>query len=286
MKPKRTVKIALRKPPRRAEPKLRARAAVAEDDYDVEDYEAEAEPNMRFSHALFVVLVLHVIAVAGVFAFNSIKAGQSGAFAKEVAEASAKPSPTASAPAAKPLQDGRTHTVAAGDTLTRLASQYGTSIEAIERENGISTYSLIRVGQVLKIPEPGKALPAVPEPAVAKALPEPVVAKALPEPAAKASPEPVVAKASPAVVDASKVSTPAPSVDAKAVAPVAAPPAPAVPAKQAAGADVYVVAKGDNPYSIAKKLKVSYKQLVEVNGIEDPTKIQIGQKLKVPKPNP
>jgi len=277
MKPKRTVKIALRKPPRRAEPKLRARAAVAEDDYDVEDYEAEAEPNMRFSHALFVVLVLHVIAVAGVFAFNSIKAGQSGAFAKEVAEASAKPSPTASAPAAKPLQDGRTHTVAAGDTLTRLASQYGTSIEAIERENGISTYSLIRVGQVLKIPEPGKALPAVPEPAVAKALPEP---------AAKASPEPVVAKASPAVVDASKVSTPAPSVDAKAVAPVAAPPAPAVPAKQAAGADVYVVAKGDNPYSIAKKLKVSYKQLVEVNGIEDPTKIQIGQKLKVPKPNP
>ena len=277
MKPKRTVKIALRKPPRRAEPKLRARAAVAEDDYDVEDYEAEAEPNMRFSHALFVVLVLHVIAVAGVFAFNSIKAGQSGAFAKEVAEASAKPSPTASAPAAKPLQDGRTHTVAAGDTLTRLASQYGTSIEAIERENGISTYSLIRVGQVLKIPEPGKALPAVPEPAVAKALPEP---------AAKASPEPAVAKASPAVVDASKVSTPAPSVDAKAVAPVAAPPAPAVPAKQAAGADVYVVAKGDNPYSIAKKLKVSYKQLVEVNGIEDPTKIQIGQKLKVPKPNP
>ena len=277
MKPKRTVKIALRKPPRRAEPKLRARAAVAEDDYDVEDYEAEAEPNMRFSHALFVVLVLHVIAVAGVFAFNSIKAGQSGAFAKEVAEASAKPSPTASAPAAKPLQDGRTHTVAAGDTLTRLASQYGTSIEAIERENGISTYSLIRVGQVLKIPEPGKALPAVPEPAVAKALPEP---------AAKASPEPVVAKASPAVVDASKVSTPAPSVDAKAAAPVAAPPAPAVPAKQAAGADVYVVAKGDNPYSIAKKLKVSYKQLVEVNGIEDPTKIQIGQKLKVPKPNP
>ena len=47
---------------------------------------------------------------------------------------------------------GRTHTVQAGDTLSRLASLYKTTIEAIENENGITTYSMIRVGQVLKIP--------------------------------------------------------------------------------------------------------------------------------------
>ena len=45
---------------------------------------------------------------------------------------------------------------------------------------------------------------------------------------------------------------------------------------------IYVVAKGDNPYNIAKKLKVSYNELMAVNEIKDPTKIQIGQKLKVP----
>ena len=41
-----------------------------------EDYDAAEEPNMKFSHALIVVLALHVIAVGGVFAFNSIKAGK------------------------------------------------------------------------------------------------------------------------------------------------------------------------------------------------------------------
>ncbi len=42
------------------------------------------------------------------------------------------------------------------------------------------------------------------------------------------------------------------------------------------------MAKGDNPYSIAKKLHVSYSELLSVNEIKDPTKIQIGQKLKIP----
>ena len=46
--------------------------------------------------------------------------------------------------------------------------------------------------------------------------------------------------------------------------------------------DVYVVAKGDNPYNIAKKLHVSYNDLIAINEIKDPTRVQIGQKLKIP----
>ena len=42
------------------------------------------------------------------------------------------------------------------------------------------------------------------------------------------------------------------------------------------------MAKGDNPYKIAKKLGVSYQALLQLNGIEDPTKLQIDQVLKVP----
>jgi LysM repeat protein len=45
---------------------------------------------------------------------------------------------------------------------------------------------------------------------------------------------------------------------------------------------VYVVAKGDNPVSIAKKLKVSYDDLLALNPIDDPHKLQVGQKLLVP----
>ncbi len=116
---------------------------------------------MKFSHALMVVLALHVIAVGGVFAFNSIKAGQSSSAKAQPRVkivpprrrqlAQSKPSP---AQGANERKAGKTHTVQAGDTLSRIAALYKTSVEAIEKENGITTYSMIRVGQILKIPAP------------------------------------------------------------------------------------------------------------------------------------
>jgi LysM repeat protein len=44
----------------------------------------------------------------------------------------------------------------------------------------------------------------------------------------------------------------------------------------------YIVKKGDSPVTIAKKLKVSYNDLMALNHIDDPRKLQIGQKLLVP----
>ena len=56
------------------------------------------------------------------------------------------------------------------------------------------------------------------------------------------------------------------------------------PAAKAAddGRKTYVVAKGDNPVTIAKKLKVPYDDLLALNHIDDPHKLQIGQKLLIP----
>jgi LysM repeat protein len=54
-------------------------------------------------------------------------------------------------------------------------------------------------------------------------------------------------------------------------------------AKPADSGKIYVVVKGDNPVTIAKKLKVSYDNLIELNHISDPRKLQIGQKLLIPK---
>jgi LysM repeat protein len=45
---------------------------------------------------------------------------------------------------------------------------------------------------------------------------------------------------------------------------------------------VYTVAKGDNPVTIARHLHVNYDALLELNGITDPRKLQIGQKLHIP----
>lgn len=56
-------------------------------------------------------------------------------------------------------------------------------------------------------------------------------------------------------------------------------------ANNEAGGDsgkTYTVAKGDNVWSIAKKLKVDREELLKLNGIKDPRKLQIGQQLKVP----
>jgi hypothetical protein len=100
MKMKKILKMPLRRMQRRPAPAeaLRAKATASSGTYEKEDYEIEQEePNMKFSHALLVVLALHVIAVGGVFAFNSIKAGQAAAAKsaakEEIARAAARVRP-------------------------------------------------------------------------------------------------------------------------------------------------------------------------------------------------
>ncbi len=294
MKMKKILKMPLRRMQRGPSPAeaLRAKATASSGAYDKEDYEVQEEPNMKFSHALLVVLALHVIAVGGVFAFNSIKAGQAAAaknaakeeIARAVARTSTPPKPSAPDNVIEGWQ-GRTHTVQAGDTLSRLASLYKTTIEAIENENGITTYSMIRVGQVLKIPaaKTETTKPAT-DPASAAAKHAFLATKSdLPKPPAATTTKAETPK--PPVTATAKAETPKPP---SAATPPSKPLAqPANPAKEevppaSTDGNTYTVAKGDNPYSIAKKLHVSYNELIAINEIKDPTRVQIGQKLKIP----
>jgi LysM repeat protein len=64
--------------------------------------------------------------------------------------------------------------------------------------------------------------------------------------------------------------------------PVAAKPPAKTQTKVSDSGKTYVVAKGDNPVTIAKKFKVSYDDLVALNHIDDPRKLKIGQKLLIP----
>ena len=306
MKMKKILKMPLRRMPRRPPPaeSLHAKAAANAETYDQEDYDEE-EPNMKFSHALMVVLALHVIAVGGIFAFNSIKAGQSsstkastkGENGPPAAQAAAQSKPS---PAQGANKAGKTHTVQAGDTLSRIAALYNISVEAIEKENGITTYSMIRVGQILKIPAP-ESLAVKPE--VAKPTTDPVTAAAkqaflaaktdIAKPAALITKTDITKQqAVAAKTEIAKPPAAAAKTDAAKPLPVAATtpkPANAQPSPKKAempspttDSDVYVVAKGDNPYNIAKKLHVSYNELIALNEIKDPTRVQIGQKLKIP----
>jgi LysM repeat protein len=161
-------------------------------------YDEMSEPNMKLSRALLIVLVLHIVAVSGIIAFNAIKTRQ-GSFVASV------PATTAADPA-----------VTAASTIKSDASNSRPA--ATQKENARR-----------------------------------VDAKPLRSPAKS------VAK------DEHKTDR--------------------VKTNEHASADsgkVYTVAKGENPVAIAKKLKVSYDDLIALNHIDDPRKIQIGQKLLIP----
>ena len=59
-----------------AKKRLRASTARRSMSGDDMDFDEMSEPNMKLSRALLIVLVLHVVAVAGIVAFNTIKSRQ------------------------------------------------------------------------------------------------------------------------------------------------------------------------------------------------------------------
>jgi LysM repeat protein len=177
--------------------KLRAttarRALGAPDDMD---YEEMSEPNMKLSRALLIVLVLHVVAVAGIIAFNTIKSRQG-------------PIPFA------PAQSKNSSATQTASAKSEVPNALAPDLATTRKDDSVP----IRV-------------------------------------ATKATAK-----------DERKTDKPKPteSVSAK-----------------ADSAKTYVVTKGDNPASIARKLKVSEAALMAANHIEDPHKLKIGQKLIIP----
>lgn len=62
---------------------------------------------------------------------------------------------TASAPQSTAATGEKTYTVKKGDTLSKIASEYGTTYQKLASYNGIANPNAIRAGQVVRIPERG-----------------------------------------------------------------------------------------------------------------------------------
>jgi len=238
--------------------KLHARAASKAN--EIEDYEGESEPGMKLSQAFFVVLVLHVIAVGGIYGFSQFKEhskAKSAVKAEAIAAAQKVEADTLAAKnlpvvAEKPATIPKTYTVVAGDTLKRIASKSNTSIANIEKLNELAPGAVLHVGQVLTVGSMLKSAETEKKPTAANA----------------AGPS-IVAKAPPVIV----TETASAKTQAKTEA---------APEKESPSKASYVVAKGDTPISIAKKLKVSQETLMKANNIDDPRKLKIGQTIKIP----
>ena len=193
----------------------------------------EAEPNMKLSHAFMVVLILHVVAVGGIYAFNHIKVNKNP------------------------------------DLIANLSGR-------IAKATGVASSTVAAAPVAPAAPAPPQRQPGdADEPLPMIGSDAPVVATAT----SVATTKPVAPlAASSAVAPAVTQTSPPKAAMASKAAPKAAP----VVATTAAAAGTYKVEKGDNPYKIAKKLGVTSQDLLKVNSIEDPTKLQIGQVLKVP----
>ena len=151
------------------------------------EYEEISEPNMKLSRALLIVLLLHVVAVSGIIAFNAIKTRQTSFIA------------------GAPVNTENSLTASVAPTIDADASN--------RRSPLVQKETTLRETKSAKDERP-KSAEQVKEPA--------------------------------------------------------------------RSGKVYTVVRGDNPVTIAKKLKVSYDDLLALNQIEDPRKLKIGQKLLVP----
>jgi LysM repeat protein len=137
--------------------KLQATAArrIREADYT-------EEPNVKLSSAFVVVLVLHIVAVGGIYAFNAIKAHQPPPFeetdvaqpqqAMPAAAVQAADNPSAEATPAAIPDATRACRVKSGDTLVKIASANGVSAMQIIELNNLRDQGGIHVGQELKLP--------------------------------------------------------------------------------------------------------------------------------------
>jgi len=231
-------------PPQRLQARVRAAVAATADAYDDE------EPQTKLTSAFVVVLILHVVAVGGIYAFNQIKASRrtletgSPSASQQVGPKTtvsqdsienpanqplatnlAAASPATSAPASTlsgPARQ-RVHNVKSGETLTSIARQYNTTVADLKAFNSLPNDG-IKPGQILNIPAPGI--------------------------------KPVAETTAPKKSDATPESKPA--------------------------TRNHIVKSGDRVIFIAKKYNVQPEEIIAFNKNLDPTKLVPGQILKIP----
>lgn len=174
---------------------------------------------------------------------------------------------------------GLSCTVQKGDTLWGLSHRYDVPVSSIASASGISAKSSLKVGQTLTIPS--AAVSASSHALSGQGGSSYTVRKGdtLSGIAARNSTTVSALKQANGLQRSiirvgQKLTLPsATSVSAKQE------PAPSVPAAPQIKGDTYTVARGDTLSVIAKRMGVSVNDLMAINGVDDPSQLQVGQVL-------
>jgi hypothetical protein len=152
------------------------------------DFEGIPEPNMKLSRALLIVLLLHVVAVSGIIAFNAIKTRERSFVPEAPTQTENTPADTAGTanhtdsakvppaaaqkgndrqhdpkPSHSPAKDeqaktisasGKTYLVKKGDNLVAIAKKLKVSYNDFIALNHIDDPRKLQIGQQLLVPKP------------------------------------------------------------------------------------------------------------------------------------
>ena len=200
--------------------------------------------------------------------------------------------PAADAIEAQPpadVQPVKGYTVVKGDTLSSIAKKNGTTVKALTAANNLKVTSSLRLGQKLIIPGKAPVSESASAPAVGGGSAETLSytvksgdtlgSIARHAGSTRAAIKKLNKLKSDVVRPGQVLTLPAGGATA-ASAPVSET---AAPAAAASGSSLtHVVKTGDTLGSIARKYQVKVGDIAAANNIADPTKIRVGQKLKIP----
>jgi LysM repeat protein len=250
-------------------------------------------PNLGVARALFVILVLHVAAIAAIFVHNKVTDDDPVVMKSSVQDgAKLLAVGLGEEPVAIAKQQGEDYYfVATGDTYDKIARSKGVDVTALKQLN---SNVALRAGRILRLPTeaavPAAAqVPARPAPPVVMDPPRPVygrpvVVERAPAPVVEVARATIVEEEPPAlvVVREEELVKVMPNV----ATPVMFQPEPVRAKVVEAGVSDsgirHKVKSGDSIWGITRKYKVSQADLLGLNGIADPNKLRLGMELKIP----
>jgi len=246
---------------------------AAASDYTVEPGDTVSHIALRSS-----TTVARIVAANGLDARASIRVGQ-----RLVIPTTAAAAPAAVVVAA-PAATG-SHTVVSGDTVSGLATRYGTTTAAIVTANNLGARALIRIGQTLTIPG-ATAAPAAPAAAPAPAAATTTGTHTVVSGDTVSAIATRYGTTTAAIVTANGLGARALIRIGQTLTVPGATAAPAAPAAAAPAATTtaatHTVVSGDTVSAIAGRYGTTTAAIVAANGLGASAVIRIGQRLTIP----
>jgi LysM repeat protein len=199
-------------------------------------------PNLGIARALFVILVLHVAAIAAIFTTSDDETTTTARIG-----GSTKNEPTVI------RKNEEFYFLSTGDTYEKVAKAHGVDVMALRAPNNNKK---LRTGDTLRIP--ARTIVVVP----------PIEVEKIERPSEQAMTD--------AGKDPIEIEVPL-ETQPKLVKPIVRPPVVVV-----TPSDSYNVKKGDSLWGIARRHKVSLDSLLKTNGITNAKTLRIGMNLRIP----